>query len=108
MIKQAGEIEQGIDRDAGSISQWEARGRLFGHPGRDGQAALRELDAERAPRLLIDEHRSKPLTHQRVVGVQNGDELITGIVGAACIRSLSHRVIGVSRASRAAASFVIT
>lgn len=46
MIEQAGEIEQGIDRDAGSTPQWEARGGLFGHPGRDGQTALRELDAE--------------------------------------------------------------
>ena len=97
MIEQAGDIEEGIDGDAGSIAQWEARGGLFGHPGRDGQAALRELDAERAPRLLIDEHRSKPLAHEGVIRVQDRDDLVTGIVGVASFGPLSHWAIDRSR-----------
>ena len=94
MIEQAGDIEEGIDGDAGSIAQWEARGGLFGHPGRDGQAAFGELDAERSPRLLIDEHRSKPLAHEGVIRVQDRDDLVTGIVSVASLERLSLRDFG--------------
>jgi len=81
VIDHAREIKESIDGDKGSIPELTARGRLFGHPGRDRQAALRELDAERAPRLLVDEHRKKPLANQRVERVQDGDEPATGSVG---------------------------
>jgi hypothetical protein len=103
MIEQAGDIEEGIDGDAGSIAQWEARGGLFGHPGRDGQAAFGELDAERSPRLLIDEHRSKPLAHEGVIRVQDRDDLVTGIVSVASLGGLSLWALGRSSRSREAA-----
>ena len=100
MIEQAGDIEEGIDGDAGSIAQWEARGGLFGHPGRDGQAAFGELDAERSPRLLIDEHRSKPLAHEGVIRVQDRDDLVTGIVSVASFGGLSHEATARRRPSK--------
>ena len=84
MIEQAGDLQEGIDGDQRNLPHGKARGGLFGHPGRDGQAALFELNAKRASRLLIDEHRSKPLADQGVVRVQDRDDLITGIVGVAC------------------------
>jgi hypothetical protein len=80
MLDKARDLEESVDGDAGNIPEAKPRGGLFRHPGRDRQAATVEPDAERAPRLLVDRDRTKPLADQGMERVQDDDDPITGIV----------------------------